>query len=228
MCGRFSITATEEELEKRFDSDFYTRPLQIRYNIAPTHPGPVITNGMPHSIQMFRWGLVPFWAKDLNIGYKMINARGETLAEKPAFRKAFQKRRCMVLADGYYEWIKSKQGKIPYRITLKDEQPFAMAGLWETWKDAEEREIHTFTVITVDASPGIAHIHDRMPAILLPDEERVWLNEDLEQRELQEVLKPYPDDALKAYTVTQKVNSPKNQEPELVKPVVYGETGELF
>ena len=228
MCGRFTITKTEQELEKRFDASFSSKVLEARYNVAPTQLSAVITHDEPEAVQLFRWGLVPFWAKDLGIGARMINARCETVSEKPAFKDAYRKRRCLVLADGYYEWIKRGKEKIPHRIQFRDQAPFAMAGLWERWKPKtlEADTVQTFTIITVPAAKSVEHIHDRMPAILSREQERLWLDLDLPEKEAEQLLLPYPEDELQYYTVSKKVNSTRNESKELLEPVNYPEEEE--
>src|SRR5688572_27561496 len=151
MCGRSSLTKTEKELEERFQADFYSEDLERynplpNFNVAPTQVHPVITLHDPKVIHLYRWGLIPFWAKDIKIGAKMINARIETISEKPAFKKAFEKRRCLVPFDGYYEWMKSSEGKIPYRIKVTNTDIFAIAGLYEMWRSPDGKVINSFTI----------------------------------------------------------------------------------
>ncbi len=226
MCGRFTISKTEQELEKRFGANFYTRVLEARYNIAPTRNSPVITAGEPATFQFFRWGLVPFWAKDPSVGLRMINARQETLQEKPAFRNAWLHRRCLVIADSWYEWLPLGKRKQPYRLLRTDREAFAFAGLWETWSPAHKGEnrdpaqdLHSFTIITCPAPGSIAHIHDRMPAILLPDHERLWLDHSLPAREVEQLMMPYPEDELTYYPVSDAVNNARNEDRRLLEPV---------
>ncbi|NNC95229.1 MAG: SOS response-associated peptidase [Chitinophagales bacterium] len=228
MCGRFSITKEEEELEKRFAARFYSEVLEKRYNIAPSQESAVITNKEPNSIQLFRWGLVPFWAKDVKIGYKMINARSETIAEKPAFKYAFEKRRCLVIADGFYEWQKKGKIKIPHRIMIGDSELVAFAGLWENWKDEKGDWLQSFTIITTDAVPRIHHLHDRMPVILRREDEKKWIEEELDAEEAKNILQR-PQTDLNFYPVSPLVNSPANDVAEILERVEPpGEPGELF
>jgi putative SOS response-associated peptidase YedK len=161
--------------------------------------------------------LIPFWAKDEKIGSKMINARAESIEEKPSYRNAFRQRRCLVLADGFYEW-KDKNGKTPYRITLKDHQPFAMAGIWETWKNPEGKMIHSFSIITTSANELMKSIHDRMPVILPPEFEETWLKSD-DPREIRELLQPFESEKMQAWEVSKLVNSPRNDNPAVILPV---------
>lgn len=217
MCGRYSITFSGEELENEFDAkltdDFYPN-----YNAAPSQNLPVITNDTPHKIELFRWGLVPHWAKDLNIGNKMINARSETILEKPSFKNAFKTQRCLVLADGYYEWKNENSQKTPYRIVLKDKNIFAFAGIWETWK-SEDKIIKTFSIITTEANQYLHDIHNRMPVILEKEHIKPWLDKKLSIEDAYSLLKPQPSENFKAYEVSKKVNSPVNNIPELIKAV---------
>lgn len=230
MCGRYHIISTEAQLEKRFNARFANGGIDVRYNIAPTLNNPVIINERPEDIVKYRWGLIPFWAKDISVGVRMINARSESLTEKPAFKESFERRRCLVLSDGFYEWKKDGSNKTPYRVCLKSEQPHAMAGLWERWLDAEKREIRSYTIITVPANKTIEAIHDRMPAILLPEHEKEWLSDSISSSALLDLLYPYPDDLIRAYTVSKLVSSVKNNVPEVLEPTVYDtpKQGDLF
>ena len=165
---------------------------------------------------MFHWGLIPSWAKDPAIGNKMINARAETVSEKPSFRSAFKKRRCLILADGFYEWQKTDDGKQPYHIKMEDDSPFAFAGLWEAW-DKYGEEIRSGTIITTDANDLMNEIHHRMPVILHPEDYGLWLDPDFDEKEaLTSLLKPYPSDAMEAYPVSRRVNKPANNEPSVL------------
>ncbi len=230
MCGRYTIVARAEEIEKRFQievPEFY----EPRYNAAPSQILPVITNQSPNGLSFFKWGLIPTWAKDVTIGYKMINARAEALAEKPAFKKALKKRRCLVIADSFYEWKKpDKKTKIPYRILLKSGALAAFAGLWEQYSDKEEGvEIHSFTIVTTQANTKVSILHDRMPVILTPETEKIWLNDNLETEEHVNILQAPRDQDIEMYRVSQKVNAVQNDYPELITPLPpENETGHLF
>ena len=160
----------------------------------------------------------------------MINARSESVAEKAAFKEPFQRRRCLVITDGFYEWKRDGKTKIPYRICLQSEESHAMAGLWDRWLDAEGREMRSFSIITVPANNTIASIHDRMPAMLLPEHEHAWLSNDTAPSQLQQLLYPYPDDLIKTYTVSSLVNSAANDVPEVLEPAEYNvpKQGDLF
>ena len=224
MCGRSSLSKNEKDLEERFDATFYSDELEQynplpNYNVAPTHAMPVITNEDQQHFRAYRWGLIPFWAKDRKLGYKMINARIETLFEKSTFKKAVSKRRCLVPADGFYEWKKTPQGKQPYRIQTTDQEIFSMAGIWERWKDpADGQMVFTFSVITQGPNELMKDIHDRMPAILRPDQESLWLSEDLPPQELVDMIEPYPSDLMRAYPVSSRVGNVRNNDADLIKP----------
>lgn len=218
MCGRFTLFADPDRLAERFEASLPEAGLQPRYNAAPTQHLPVILNEDPSAIQLLQWGLIPFWAKDPAIGSRMINARAETLAEKPSFRTAFKKRRCLVLADGFYEWMKTPDGKQPMRITLASGEPFAMAGLWESWDAPDGSPLRTFTIVTGQPNTLVAPIHDRMPAILLPEHEAIWLDNAAEPAIWQDILRPYPAERMTAYPVSRRVNFVGNDDAGLVLP----------
>ncbi len=228
MCGRSSLTKTERELEHRFRVKFYREGLQMyeplpNYNVAPTHVMPIVCNKYPDEFRPMRWGLLPFWAKDIRIGAKMINARIESVLEKSAFKQAVAQRRCLVPMDGYYEWKKHGGQKTPYRIKLRDQEIFAAAGLWATWKSPEGEWIKSFTILTQEPSPAIAHIHDRMPAILQRDQEAAWLDMNIPPTDALAMLAPYPDDLLHAYVVSARVGKVTENDEGLIDPVEAGE-----
>jgi putative SOS response-associated peptidase YedK len=180
MCGRFTLTATVDQLMDRFDIEYFLEQenFQPSYNIAPSQSVlAVINNGRHNKMGFLRWGLIPPFAKDLSIGNKMINARSETLLEKPSFRTAYKKKRCLIIADSFYEWKRlDDKKKIPMRIKLKSEELFAMAGLWENWKSPDGKSIFSCTVITTTPNNLVEDIHDRMPVILRPEDEKIWLD----------------------------------------------------
>ena len=217
MCGRFTMTSPWEMLRERFGVDIPEMQYHFRYNAAPGQDQWVIPEETPNKAQLFHWGLVPFWAKDPKIGNRLINARAETVAEKPAFRTPFRKHRCLVLADGFYEWDKKGAKRVPYRVVLKDERPFAFAGICDYWKDEKGKELKSFSIITTDANDLISRIHDRMPVILSPKDEKEWLDPELEITKAVEMLHPYPAEEMKMYPVSTLVNSPKNDLPEVIK-----------
>jgi putative SOS response-associated peptidase YedK len=233
MCGRSSLTKTEKEIEERFNASFYSEDLERynpipNFNVAPTHMHPVITNDDQEHLQLFKWGLIPFWAKDHRVGFKMINARLETVAEKSAYKNALKSRRCIVPFDGYYEWQKTTHGKLPFRIVTKNTDIFSVAGLWERWKDNDGNYVFSFTIITQPASPKIAHIHDRMPGILLPEQERLWINLEMPVEEVVRIIEPYPDDYLDFYRVSKRVNKVSENDADLIKPIQEEEQKTLF
>lgn len=233
MCGRSSLTKTEKELEDRFQATFYSEDLERynplpNFNVAPSHMHPVITNADPNHFQPFRWGLIPFWAKDEKIGFRMINARKETVASKPAFKNAFKKRRCLVPFDGFYEWKRKGKEKIPYRISCKNTEIFSIAGLWEKWKKADGTLIYSFTLLTQDPNAVIAEIHDRMPAILLPEQEKDWINPALSDEDALSLLNPIPEEYTHIYRVSKRVNNVRENDAELIVPVPDEEELSLF
>ena len=218
MCGRYLITTPVEAIRQIFQVD--QRPnLAPRYNVAPTQSVPIVRRGATgRELVTVRWGLVPFWAKDLKIGAKMINAKAETVAEKPAFRDGYRRKRCLVLADGFYEWKKIEGGKQPYLIRLKTAEPLAFAGLWADWKDKDSGErIESCTIITTEPNALMARIHNRMPAILPPDSYDLWL--DPEAADGQGLLRPFPEAAMEAFAVSPRVGNVKNDDPELIAPI---------
>jgi putative SOS response-associated peptidase YedK len=198
-------------------SDRYHKP---RFNVAPTNNVPVILNddGVL-KLDAFRWGLIPFWAKDMKIGYNMINARAVTVTEKPAFKNAFKQRRCLIPADGFYEWKKIGTDKQPYRILMKDERIFSMAGLWETWNAPDGEKIFSCTIITTEPNELMVDIHDRMPLILSREDEQKWLEKEQSVEDLKAMLQPFPVEEMKAYPVSKDVGNVKNQGYELVEEV---------
>lgn len=233
MCGRSSLTVTEKELEKRFNASFYSEDLERynplpNFNMAPTQNLPVITDADPDHINLYRWGLIPFWAKDEKIGYRMINARMETVAEKPAFRQAFRQRRCLWPVDGYYEWIARGKEKIPYRVILKDKGVYSLAGLWETWKNEQGEKVFSFTILTQPATPSMEFLHHRMPVILPREMEFDWLDPDLDPEDFLHNLPPFGTGQLEVYRVSQEVNNVRNNRRELIAPVTETNQGELF
>lgn len=216
MCGRFSLTVNEAELNEFFETAGGDAPYEARYNCAPTQMLAVITNEKPRQLSYFRWGLIPGWAKDPSIGNKMINARAETITEKPSYRTALRARRCLVPADAFYEW-KQNGDKVPYRIYLKNSRLLAFAGLWDRWRTPDGNEISSFTIITTGANRFMQPIHNRMPVILRREDEQLWLGSD-NAAELLELLRPYPDEEMEAYPVSKLINSAANDFPEVIAP----------
>jgi len=221
MCGRFTLTVNPADLQDTFSN--YSFPVRFapRFNIAPSQPVLAVPNDNKLAADFFVWGLIPMWAKDPTIGSRLINARGETLAEKPSFRGSYRHKRCLILADGFYEWKTSSDGKTkrPYYIHLQDRQPFAMAGLWDSWESPDGSSIKTCTIITTTPNSLMETIHDRMPVILHSRDYAKWLDAAPQTPEnLQPLIKPFPADAMSAYQVSTLVNKPTNDMPELVVP----------
>lgn len=220
MCGRYSFAPELKIVNEHYDITVSDNDLDQNYNCAPSQQLPVLSNDNPDKLSKYHWGLIPFWAKDKKIGYKMINARGETITEKPSFRNAFKKRRCLVPADAFYEWKRMPESKetIPYRIFLKDQPLFSMAGIWETWKNPAGEFIKSFSIVTTSPNELMAEIHDRMPVILSKADEKTWL-ESSDQTELLGLLRPFPAAGMDAYRISKLVNSPGNNSSEIIERV---------
>jgi putative SOS response-associated peptidase YedK len=222
MCGRFVGYRDLEALQAHFPIDRVEATLSPNYNVAPTQMIPAIVRQDDQNVlRTFRWGLVPFWAKDPSIGNRMINARSETVDSKPSFRNAYKKRRCLIPADGFYEWKGRKGNKQPVFLTLPDEKPFGFAGLWEVWDDKGKAEepLYTCTILTTDASDSIKDIHDRMPVILKPEAFKDWIRADTLINTLQEILTAHTHRDLVFRPVSKAVNSAQNNSPDLIKKV---------
>jgi len=219
VCGRYSLTkADEKNLKKRFNLKKIPKGLKPRYNISPQQQVPVILNKSPETLNLLRWGLIPFWAKEERIGYKMINARAETIMEKPSFKRPFAKQRCLVIADSFYEWKKVEKGsKQPCRVMMKDDGLFALAGIWDCWKKGEE-DILSFSIITTSPNRLMKSIHDRMPVIIPQSQEKLWLS-DIDEKEAFGMLKPYSAEKMKAYEISTFVNSPQNDSSDVIDPL---------
>jgi putative SOS response-associated peptidase YedK len=218
MCGRYSLTTPVEALRRLFRFEQLPN-LAPRYNIAPTQQAPVVrAAGAGREIVMLRWGLVPAWAKEI-AGAPLINARGESVAEKPSFRGAFAKRRCLVPADGFYEWpVRPDKVKQPWRIGRRDNAPFAMAGLWDAWRAPDGANVESFTIVTTAASGEIAPLHDRMPVILATSDHDLWLNATSPRGETLALLRPFPANELTAYAVSTRVNKVANDDAACIAP----------
>jgi len=230
MCGRYSLFVPRADVEERFSATF-AGPYEPRYNAAPRQSLPVITDETPGTIQRMEWGLIPSWADDRS-NFEFINARSETVTEKRSFAEAYEQRRCLVPADGFYEWVEKDGDKQPYRVTLADQRPFAMAGLYERWEPPqrqaglgefgasgtepanEDDVVETFTILTTEPSEFMADLHHRMSVILAPDEEATWLHGDESERAA--LLDPY-DGELAARPVSTAVNDPSNDSPAVLK-----------
>ncbi len=219
MCGRYSQTKALAELKKRFPFGQGSPEWLPRFNLAAGQQAPVIINeGL--SLKLMRWGLVPFWANDEKIGYKMINARAETIADRPAYRNSFERKRCLVLADGFYEWKKTTGLKSPYRFVMRDQAAFAFAGLWDSWKGREGGRLETFTIITTTPNELCQSVHDRMPVILGTDDYEQWLDRKVtESAKLTPLLRSYPAEEMLSYPVSTIVNNARNDDPRCTEPL---------
>ncbi len=220
MCGRYTLTVPVEILAEEFGVTGPLPEVPPSYNIAPTQEvAAVLADDGERRLEMLRWGLIPSWADDPGIGSRMINARSETVPEKPSFRRAFRERRCLILTDGFYEWKRTDDGKQPYYIRMEDGWPFAFAGLWESWRGGRE-EIRSCTILTTEANDLVSEIHHRMPVILAPEDHGLWLDPDVREADpLLPLLAPYPDDVMEAYPVSRFVNRPTNDDPRCVEPL---------
>lgn len=242
MCGRFAITKPGPDVNVWLGVDptrlaelvaiamRASRPAVLnepdpafapRYNIAPTQPVAVIAGDAPDRIQFFQWGLIPFWAKDPSIGSKLINARAETLAEKPSFRRSFRERRCLILADAFYEWAAEpgRRGRTPICIRLRSGEPFAFAGLWDEWRSPEGDLIRTCAIVTTTPNEMMARFHHRMPVILPRESRAAWLDRSTtDPAELQPLLTQYPAEKMECFAISTAVNNPRNDRPELLEP----------
>ncbi len=221
MCGRFVLFSDLKHIQLAFDLDQANVNLEPSYNIAPTHQIAVIVQRAgSRTLETMRWGLIPSWAKDERMGARMINARAETVAEKPSFKRALVQRRCIVIADGFYEWHTVGTKKTPMYVRLKSGEPMGLAGLYDTWQSPESETITSCAIITTTANTLVQPIHDRMPVILSREAQRAWLdatNQDIKQ--LMALLKPYPAEQMQAYPVSPLVNSPRNNSAECIKPI---------
>ncbi len=236
MCGRYTVTRPADLLEELGIET--TEPLEASYNVAPTQKVPVVRAtagvvpeaGVPteagkrketaREAVNLRWGLIPFWAKDIKIGNRMINARSETVATKPAFRNSLRRKRCAILADGFYEWKKVEGGKQPYHIHLKDHRPFVFAGLWDCWSKGPIDPIESFTILTTRPNEKVAELHDRMPVILTPEAIDFWLDPGVDDASrLVKVLEPYDAAEIDFFPVSKMVNRPSNNVPQCVAPI---------
>ena len=221
MCGRFTLTVDPADLRDAFPEFAFPTQSAARFNIAPTQPILVLPNDGTNKADFFVWGLIPSWAKDPSIGSRLINARAETLAEKPSFRSAYKYHRCLIFADGFFEWQArpGSQSKVPHLIRLKSGKPFAFAGLWEDWHSPDGSEVKSATIITTTPNSLMASIHDRMPVILPPTAYALWLDPSPHfPVDLKGLLLPYPAEEMQAFPVSTLVNSPANDRPEVVVP----------
>lgn len=221
MCGRFTLTLDPGELQELLDLGPFVHIVQPRYNIAPSQPIPIVKDANNREVELYRWGFVPSWADDPKIGYRMINARSETAHEKPSFRAAFKRRRCLILADGFFEWHADQKSapKTPYLFKLKNDHPFTFAGLYEHWQAPEGGELHTCTILTCPPNDLVKDYHNRMPVMLGESARWHWLAEDADKNKLLDMLTPYPAEEMKCFPVSRAVNTPSNDSPEILEPL---------
>lgn len=217
MCGRYSFAQLSKEVEKRFKIQVDGNTYVARYNCAPSQKSGVITNQQPEQLNFYQWGLRPPWIKDIRMTSLMINARAESLQEKPSFKEAFKTKRCLIPADGFYEWKKIGKQKTPHYIRLKSTEIFAMAGLWEEWKDEQGKIKNTFAIITTRSNELMKPIHQRMPVILPRELEKEWL-ENPDPRDLQKMLRPIDSEEIEAFEVGPKINKATNEGKDLIEP----------
>ncbi|MBU0515982.1 MAG: SOS response-associated peptidase [Proteobacteria bacterium] len=220
MCGRLAQTMDAVELAERFEVAPPDFELQARYNLAPGQTAAVVKADPERRLTLMRWGLVPAWAKEEKIGYKMINARAETVSQKSSFKGPLRRSRCLIPASGFYEWQKMGRTRQPWRFFKKDERPFGLAGLWDTWRSPTGERLETFTIITTTANELVGRIHDRMPVILRPEAEATWLDPAQgDPARLLPLLRPLATEEMDAYRVSILVNSPANDSPEVIAPL---------
>jgi putative SOS response-associated peptidase YedK len=224
MCGRFTRAGSVDDILQAFEIVEVACDLDPSYNIAPTQPIAVIQEeGGARRLVTLRWGLIPAWAKDPSIGSRLINARAETVAQKPSFRNAFKKRRCLIVADGFFEWQKRGAGKVPLYIRLRGGQPFGFAGLYDYWTSSEGQSVRTCAIITTEANDLMRPIHSRMPVILPKEHHALWLDPTVDDEALLlPLLQPCASEAMEAYEVSRLVNSPKHNAPACIAPVPRG------
>lgn len=219
MCGRFTLTTDPAELQDAFPEVAFPEQLAPRFNIAPGQPILVLANDGGRRADFFLWGLIPSWAKEPGIGRRLINARAETLAVKPAFRAAYRYRRCLVFADGFFEWRLAGGRKIPYFVRLKSRRPFAFAGLWEMWHAPDGSVVYSAAIVTTQPNEVLTPLHDRMPVILEPQALALWLDPAPQSpTRLQPLLRPYPAGEMEVYPVSTLVNHPENEGPQVIRP----------
>ncbi|MDI1322918.1 MAG: SOS response-associated peptidase [Algoriphagus sp.] len=217
MCGRYSLSKSKIELEERFQAEMLP-DFKPRYNIAPTQLVPVITSQSPKGFSFFYWGITPDFGQNKPVAQKLINAKAESVNEKISFKSSFEKRRCLIPADGFYEWKKlGKKTKIPYRFTLREDELFAFAGIWEEYETVNGEIQHTFLILTTSSNEVVSEIHDRMPVILNREMEKKWLDNYTSESELLAMLKPYPSEQMLSYTVSPSVNSVQNDVPSIIR-----------
>ncbi len=217
MCGRYSLSKSKIELEERFQAEMLV-DFKPRFNIAPTQLVPVITSESPKGFSFFYWGITPDFAKNKPVSQKFINAKAETVNEKISFKSSFEKRRCLVPADGFYEWKKlGKKTKVPYRFTLANDEAFSFAGIWEEYENDKGEINHTFLILTTEPNRLVSEVHDRMPVILAKDDEKKWLDKYSSEANLLKMLTTYSADDMLNYTVSPLVNQVQNDSPGIIR-----------
>ena len=217
MCGRYSLSKSKIELEERFQAEMLV-DFKQRFNIAPTQLVPVITSDSPKGFSFFYWGITPDFGQNKPVAQKLINARSETITEKISFKGSFQRRRCLIPADGFFEWKKlGKKTKIPYRFTLREDEIFSFAGIWEEYETVSGESQHTFLILTTTPNEVVEEVHDRMPVILKRDQEKKWLDKYSSEEELAKMLLPFPAELMQSYTVSPLVNSVQNDSPGILR-----------
>ncbi len=221
MCARFTMTQDEKALLKEFEAKTIDENYRESYNLAPTQLAPVIIAQKPEAIQLFHFGLVPFWSKDKKSSYAMMNARQETVLENKTFKPLMiHNKRCLVLADGFYEWKTEGKKKLPYRFKLLNRKTFAFAGLWSQWKSEDKKEVYeSFTILTTTPNQHVGTLHNRMPVILAKEEEKLWLSDDVSPNDLIKLCDPYPDEEMDSYAVSAEVNKATNNHQDLILPM---------
>ncbi|RYE36072.1 MAG: SOS response-associated peptidase [Sphingobacteriaceae bacterium] len=221
MCARFTITKDQQELLDAFEANQIDPDYRQNYNLAPTQLAPVIIAEKPETIQLFHFGLIPFWSKDKKSSFSMMNARQETVLENRTYKPLMKhNKRCLVLADGFYEWKTEGKKKLPYRFTLLNRPIFAFAGLWSQWKSEDKSEIYeSFTILTTSPNDQVATLHNRMPVILTKEEEKLWLSDEVAPAELLKLCDPYPAEEMDKYAVSTEVNKATNNHQDLILPM---------
>ncbi|KPQ20072.1 MAG: hypothetical protein HLUCCX10_00460 [Algoriphagus marincola HL-49] len=217
MCGRYSLSKSKIELEERFQAEMLT-DFKPRYNIAPTQLVPVVTSQSPKGFSFFYWGITPEFGRNKPVSQKLINAKAESVHQKMTFKSSFKQRRCIIPADGFYEWKKlGKKTSIPHRFTLREGGLFSFAGIWDEYETVDGENQHTFLILTTEPNELVSEVHDRMPVVLTQETEKKWLNNYSEEEELLEILKPFSANEMLSYPVSTLVNSVKNDSPALIR-----------
>lgn len=218
MCGRYSFEY-KPSFAGRFRVQAAPEGLRSRYNVAPGMTMPVVLSQSPNHVELMKWGLVPAWSKEPKVAYSTINARAENLQQSATYRRPFKSQRCLVPVSGFFEWKKTSDGKQPYCIRVRKEEYFALAGLYDIWRGADGTEIKTYTIVTTTPNELMAPIHNRMPVVLNPEYEDIWLDAETSADELLGLLTPYPADQMEANPVSTRVNSPRNDDPGIIEAI---------